>query len=64
MRVWGDTVGSVVGTTPVQRHQRARCAAEWPDGGAAQLRRVIAQTTEQRMWNQGHEEVSYLERRL
>jgi hypothetical protein len=50
-RARGDTADSDVGTTPAQRHQRVRSATEQPNGGAAQLRRVIARTTGQQTGN-------------
>jgi hypothetical protein len=46
MRVRGDTVGSALGMTPAQRHQRARSATEWPNRGVAQLRRAIVRIAE------------------
>jgi hypothetical protein len=41
----GDMADSVVGTTQAQRHQRARSAAEQPDGVAHRRRRAIEQTS-------------------
>jgi hypothetical protein len=53
-----------VGMKPVQRHQRARSAAEGPDGGAHQLRQAIAHAPGKGMGNQRHGELGYLERGL